>query len=307
MRIKYKASPNDLVAFSQFHHKHSATARRNMVICGIIIPAAFFVLTCLQGLYEGRWDLPITGAILSGALAMWIVGGRRRRLEKIVRKLLNEGSNKSLIGERELEITEAGIISRSEHGESRYAWDIIERIGFTPDYTFIFTSATQGIPISKSSAFEGDYEAFGGELRQRFEEKLKTEDVQQKQDPGKMVVTDAKKAYKEDAGFGKHSGCGIASFVIAMTTGVLDLLLFVLMVIDEVVSQGTTERSSVMLCIFATVIMAGGFANIVGVVLGITGLCQKNRKKLFAILGLVFNLAAIVMFGVLIVLGGARS
>jgi hypothetical protein len=307
MRIKYKASPDDLVAFCQFHHKHSATARRSMVICGIIIPVVFFVLTCLHGLYEGRWDLPIIGAILSGALAMWIVGGRRRRLEKIVRRLLREGSNKSLLCERELEITETGLITRSEREQGRYTWDVIERIGFTPDYTFIFTNATQGIPISKSSVFEGDYEAFGEELRQRFEGEFKTEDVQQEQKTGKRMIKDAAKIYKCDAGFGKHSGYGIASFVISIAVGVLYVSILGLIIILAVIDPELTQSRPAILHIFTVMVMAGFLGNIVGAVLGISGLCQKNRKRLFAILGLVFNLVAVIVFGVLITVGRATS
>jgi hypothetical protein len=235
------------------------------------------------------------------------VGGRRRRLEKIVRRLLNEGSNKSLLGERELEIIETGLITRSEREQGSYTWDVIERIGFTPDYTFIFISTVQGIAIAKSSVFEGDYEEFKEELRRRFEEKLRIEGAQQKRSSNRKVVTDTTKICKEDAGFGKHSGCGIASFVISIAAGVLYVSILGLMIILAVVDQELTQSRPAILHIFTVMVIAGLFSNIVGVLLGISGLCQKNRKRLFAILGLIFNLTAVTLFGVLIAIGKAGS
>lgn len=307
MRIKYKTSPDDLVAFVQFHYKHYSPVRRKNIIVGILIPIAFFILFCIDGLRKSRWDIPIVGAVVAGTVMLWLVGGQRRRLEKAVRKMLSGGSNKVSFGEHELEMTETGLIERSQYEDGRFTWDVIERIGFTPDYTFIFTGATRGISIAKSSVLEGDYEGFGEELRQRFEGKVKAEGIQQKQDLGKRVITDAAKIYKGDAGFGKHSGRGIASFVIAMAVGVLDLLLCGLMVVLGAIAPEPVQKGSAILCMFSAGIMSGFVANIVGAVLGISGLFQKNRKKVFPVLGLIFNLAAVIGFGILIAIHKAMS
>ncbi len=303
MHIKYNVSIDDIVAFSQFHCKHSASIRRNNIAWGILLPVGIFALFCLDGLYRSRWDLPVAGGVISGILMSWMLGGQRRRLEKAARKMLSEGSNKVLLGEHELEITEAALISRGGYGENKFTWDVIERIGFTPDYTFIFIGATQGIPVAKSSMLEGDYREFRNELRRKFDEKVKTQDTQLKQ----RVITDTARIYKGDAGFGKHSGRGIASFVIAMAVGVFDLLLFGLMVVIGAVASEQAQKGSAVLRIFSTGITLGLAANIVGVALGVSGLCQKNRKKVFAILGLIFNLAAVIGFGILIAIHKATS
>jgi hypothetical protein len=288
------------VAFTQFHYKHSASLRRNHIIWGILIPAGIFVWSCIDGFNKGRWDSPVIGAAIGGALMLWLLGGQRGRLEKAARKMLSEGSNKVLLGAHELETTETGLISRSEYEEGRLTWDVIERIGFTPDYTFVFIGAAQGITVAKSSVLEGDYEEFGEELRRRFEEKVRAANIQQKRDFGKRVITDTRKVYKEDTGFGKHSRRGIASFVIAMAAGVLYLSVLGLMFILAGIAPELTQGRSEMLHIFTAMVMVGFFGNIVGVVLGIGGVCQKNQKKLFAVLGLVFNSIAVIGFGILI-------
>ena len=251
MRIKYNVSIDDIVAFNQFHYKNCTSLRRNHIIWGILIPAGIFVWSCIDGFNKGRWDLPVIGAAIGGALMLWLPGGQKRRLEKAARKMLSEGSNKVLLGAHELETTETGLISRSEYEEGRLTWDVIERIGFTPDYTFIFIGAAQGITVAKSSVVEGDYEEFRAELKRRFEEKRRAADIQQKRGLGRRVITDTKEIYKGDRRFGKHSGRGIASFVIAMAAGVLYLSILGLMFILAGIAPELMQGRPAMLHIFS--------------------------------------------------------
>jgi len=79
------------------------------------------------------------------------------------------------------------------------------------------------------------------------------------------------------------------------------------MVIMGAIIPEIAQRGSLMLHMFATVVMAGGFANIVGVVLGVRGVCQKNRKKTFAVLGLAINLVAVIVLTRYIAIGRATS
>ncbi len=52
-----------------------------------------------------------------------------------------------------------------------------------------------------------------------------------------------------------------------------------------------------------TIILIGLFAaNIIGVILGIIGLVLRNRKKIFAILGLSLNTIIILSFGLMFVI-----
>ena len=97
-----------------------------------------------------------------------------------------------------------------------------------------------------------------------------------------------------------HSGPGIASFIIAIAMG---LFLFVLLVIagilEESTPNGIDENSPVTMLLGAALIGAS-FLDFLGVILGIAGLCQPNRNKLFAVLGLLFG--SLVLFGVVILM-----
>lgn len=81
---------------------------------------------------------------------------------------------------------------------------------------------------------------------------------------------------QEDKG---HSGLGIASFIISI------LAFFVVILFFAIDASETTAGAG---------ICGAAFANLVGIGLGIAGVAQGDRKKVFAILGLVFNVLAIL-------------
>lgn len=92
----------------------------------------------------------------------------------------------------------------------------------------------------------------------------------------------------------KHSGVGIASFIIGMVVGGVQLVLVV--VAAAMVMGGASEDSPQMMVVGCS-FLVGMAANLVGIVLGIVGAVQKNRKKVFSILGLTIN--ALVLLGLL--------
>ncbi len=301
MRIKYNVTIDDRVAFNLFYSKHSSTIRRMRIFWGTVFPIGYFLFFCLLGLYKREWSAPLFGLVTSVLLMLWVLAGRRRRLEKIVRKMLSEGSNKQASEEDELELTETGLIGKSRYEEGKIAWEALERIGFTPDYTFIFTGPSKGIPIAKARVIEGDYEGFTSQLKQTFESKLGTD---RSPNISQRIIISPEKIYKEDIGFGRHSGHGIASFAISVA---VYFFTFVALVIFSGIDSGLADRQSPIIRIVAVVLMLGFLANLTGLVLGITGIAKKNRKKVLAILGLVFNSIVLVAFIALIIIGRVMS
>ena len=90
----------------------------------------------------------------------------------------------------------------------------------------------------------------------------------------------------------KISRIGIASFVISIPAGVLTLVLFVI--------SGVMSVDNVML---GFGLIGLSIANLVALGLGIAGLFQKERKRIFAILGTVFSSAVIVVTVALVIFG----
>lgn len=102
-----------------------------------------------------------------------------------------------------------------------------------------------------------------------------------------------------------HSKLGVASFIIGLSTIVINIILVVIAVIMVASAVGSTGTSfemldeqniaawmSGMLGGLIVLILIWGFmifANFTGLVLGIVGCCIKQRRKVFAIIGIVLN------------------
>jgi len=101
----------------------------------------------------------------------------------------------------------------------------------------------------------------------------------------------------------KHSGLGIASFILSIASAVLIFLLIAIAGIMEASSPtGMDEESAaaVMVGLFLFIFLG---ATLVALGLGIGGLFQKERQKIFAILGVVFSVVTLLGTVLLIMIG----
>jgi cytochrome b561 len=100
----------------------------------------------------------------------------------------------------------------------------------------------------------------------------------------------------------KHSGMGIASFVISIVAGLIIFLLVVMAAVLTVRSGGQMNEESPEAVVIGCSMFAGMILYLIGVGLAIGGLCQRNRYKVFSVLGLIFNLAFLLgIVGLMIV------
>jgi hypothetical protein len=101
----------------------------------------------------------------------------------------------------------------------------------------------------------------------------------------------------------KHSGFGIASFITSIVSGGLIFLLIVIAGFIEASTPGGMDEESVIAVIIGLFILAFLGAAFLGLGLGIAGLLQMQRKKVFAILGTIFSAAALLGTMFIIALG----
>ena len=97
----------------------------------------------------------------------------------------------------------------------------------------------------------------------------------------------------------KHSRVGIVSFVLSILLGVVFFVSFCICVSLTLETQrhsphGAAPGPEMLLPV--CFMMGALFASIVPLGLGIGGICEKNSKKLFSILGTVFS-------GILLLIG----
>ncbi|WP_150267340.1 hypothetical protein [Paenibacillus tepidiphilus] len=98
----------------------------------------------------------------------------------------------------------------------------------------------------------------------------------------------------------KHSGPGIASFVISMVTliGYIVTLLYAGVQATTILesSSGPIASSSEVIMLLGVSVLVLLALNIIGGIVGIIGLTLRGRRKVFAVLGTVFNALFVLLF-----------
>jgi hypothetical protein len=167
MRIRYNNTIDDLVAFNAFHYANSPTAKRvwRLVLWG----GALLVLVGTT--MTGRYSLAVRIAGGLTGTAFYVVATllvRRLTMGALIRRFYAEGSQKVTVGEREMEVTEQGLVERTDYNEMRSAWGAIERIETTPLHTFIYIGPLMAFVIPHGAVTEGDLRAFLVELKRHY-------------------------------------------------------------------------------------------------------------------------------------------
>ena len=102
----------------------------------------------------------------------------------------------------------------------------------------------------------------------------------------------------------KHSGLGIISLLLAILAGVgfvITMIVAVVVMADDP-KVFDNEQAPATMILGACVILCG-LVSLIGVGLGIGGLVEKNRKKVFPTIGLVVNGLGILLLICLAILG----
>ncbi|MFD0716431.1 hypothetical protein [Paenibacillus sp. GCM10027626] len=139
---------------------------------------------------------------------------------------------------------------------------------------------------------------------------------QQFQSPHQQSPFPPYPGYPADSVPAKQSGLGIASFVL----GIVSILAFVicLLVATSSIMDYISDDSKVILdvedvsanvtLILSVLMMFGSLGlSFIGLILGIIGACMKNRRKAFAIVGIVLNALLVVGTGALMLLGAVSQ
>ena len=101
----------------------------------------------------------------------------------------------------------------------------------------------------------------------------------------------------------KHSGLGIASFILGLGGGLLTFLVFFVAGIIGAANGGEIDEESVEAVMIGLFLMLFVFLDLLAIGLGIAGLMQKDRKKVFAVLGVACGASSVVLSGFLMLLG----
>lgn len=86
-----------------------------------------------------------------------------------------------------------------------------------------------------------------------------------------------------------ESGLGIASFIISIVSGLGVFTLFLMAAYMDVRRQGPLEDDSPEIVLIGLGILGAGLLALIGLGLGIAGVAQRSRTRIFAVIGLIFN------------------
>jgi len=101
----------------------------------------------------------------------------------------------------------------------------------------------------------------------------------------------------------KHSGLGIASFIIAVISTIIIFISFGILACGKEVYPETIIIKNIIEPIIVMVLFFGSFLSFVGFGLAIVGLVIKGRRKLFSILGLIINSALLIGAVLILIIG----
>ncbi|SDU32630.1 hypothetical protein [Halopseudomonas salegens] len=105
----------------------------------------------------------------------------------------------------------------------------------------------------------------------------------------------------------KHSGIGIASFITSIVSTLSLFILIIIAGVMEVSTPGGLDEDSLAAAVIGLLLFFFLGGALVAFGLGVGGLLQKERKKIFAILGTIFSAVALIITGFILFLGLALS
>jgi hypothetical protein len=101
----------------------------------------------------------------------------------------------------------------------------------------------------------------------------------------------------------KHSGLGIGSFATSIVSAILIFLLLIAAGVMDVSTPGGLDENSVQAVVVGLCLLGFMGLALLALGLGIGGLFQKDRNKLFAVLGIIFSALTLLGTVGLVVLG----
>lgn len=204
MKIRFETTIEDIVAFNRFHYENSPSWRRQRLLAAATLPIlmaipALFTSVCLFDAFRhNRFMLSVFLIGLVLLILFFSIAGffftRWRMSASLVtatRKFLAEGSNRSLLGWRDLALVIHRLIVKMELLEASYDLRAIEKIVGDDKYTYVYVSSIQAFSIPMRLYPEDEYRQFVAELSEAWENReapRPTEEAEPASQPDERIV-----------------------------------------------------------------------------------------------------------------------
>ncbi len=155
--IQYELSADDLVEFNHFHHQHSPALRRTRLVFRIGIPLFMILALLLTPLLTQRNDRGYLDQltqmrlffVVPPALFFYAPIAWKRRQAGLIRKMLSEGSTRSILGTCSVTMSRDSISIQRPTSHSSYGWEAIDRICVNSKYCFLYVTSMSAIIVPR--------------------------------------------------------------------------------------------------------------------------------------------------------------
>jgi len=161
MHLTFDLTQDDIMAYQLYHYAHSPAARRQkwtgavwVVILGLMVWVIPVFLTGSFGQSARTWwpFLLVAPLSLSLFLLRW-----KSILRRNIERMIAEGSNRALLGRKEVTITPVEITAAGELRSTTVRWKAVERIEVADEYAYVYFSALEAVILPRR-AFAGEAE-----------------------------------------------------------------------------------------------------------------------------------------------------
>lgn len=151
LEINYNLTEEDYLNFNLFHAKNSKTVTKSLVLQRFLSPIVFLIAAFV---FSRITDGSLVGALIifSGMGILWIIYYPKYFYSLIARqskKMLKEGKNDGLLGERYMILSDEGIVDSSVNGETKVKWAGIKKLEEDSDYFYFYNSSVSAYILPK--------------------------------------------------------------------------------------------------------------------------------------------------------------
>ena len=147
MTLNFEVGRDGMSALIREYHATSPTSKKALWYQRLTFPIVMLIFSA-DFYFRKKYGLGSLVFLIGGAIWFLIYPSIYRcRIGKSVEKYLAEMSAEKVVGSCQLKLDEAGLSSRSPMGDSKYPWNVVQRIALTPDYLHVFLVGGSGFPV----------------------------------------------------------------------------------------------------------------------------------------------------------------
>jgi len=170
MKITFKNDLQDLIAFNKYAVNTLPLFKKKKRFFVFIFPILLLVAVGFFSVRDRDINQLFIGLLIIVIYEICYFIIHKRGIPRMITKLSKDQSFKTMLGEHTMEITEEGIIEKTEFNERTDYWKSITGIKTDNDRTYIFIGPINAHVINRNEILSGDLNAFVEEINNKLKQ-----------------------------------------------------------------------------------------------------------------------------------------